>query len=82
MDMRMFFMALAALTIFLLVALAAHAGPDRGDANMNANTEELQKATFAGGCFWCVEAAFDDVPGVVSAISGYAGGKETNPTYE
>jgi peptide methionine sulfoxide reductase msrA/msrB len=80
--MRMFFMALAALTIFLLVALAAHAGTDRGDASMNANTEELQKATFAGGCFWCVEAAFDDVPGVVSAISGYAGGKETNPTYE
>jgi peptide-methionine (S)-S-oxide reductase len=38
-------------------------------------------ATFAGGCFWCVEADFDKVPGVVSTISGYTGGKLDNPTY-
>jgi peptide-methionine (S)-S-oxide reductase len=42
----------------------------------------LQKATFAGGCFWCVEADFDKVPGVISTISGYTGGRVTNPTYE
>ena len=39
-------------------------------------------ATFAGGCFWCVQAAFSKVPGVVEAISGYAGGTGENPTYE
>src|ERR1700732_84017 len=38
-------------------------------------------ATFAGGCFWCVEADFDKVAGVVSTTSGYTGGKVANPTY-
>ena len=40
-----------------------------------------QVATFAGGCFWCVEAPFEDLNGVISVVSGYAGGKEKNPTY-
>jgi len=39
-------------------------------------------ATFAGGCFWCEESAFQDVKGVIDVVSGYTGGKETNPTYE
>jgi peptide-methionine (S)-S-oxide reductase len=39
-------------------------------------------ATFAGGCFWCTEADFEKVPGVLSAVSGYIGGRVTNPTYE
>lgn len=38
-------------------------------------------ATFAGGCFWCVEKAFEEVPGVVEAVSGYTGGSEVDPTY-
>ncbi len=39
-------------------------------------------ATFAGGCFWCVESDFDKVPGVLSTTSGYTGGKTPNPTYQ
>jgi len=46
-----------------------------------AQTARLEKATFAGGCFWCVEEAFDKVPGVVSTTSGYIGGEKRNPTY-
>lgn len=40
------------------------------------------KATFGGGCFWCMEEAFDPVPGVLATVSGYIGGKTKNPTYE
>jgi peptide-methionine (S)-S-oxide reductase len=46
------------------------------------DTRGLQKATFAAGCFWCVEADFDKVKGVVETISGYTGGRVPNPTYE
>ncbi len=46
-----------------------------------ASAQELKKAVFAGGCFWCVESDFDKVPGVVSTISGYTGGKTDDPTY-
>jgi peptide-methionine (S)-S-oxide reductase len=42
----------------------------------------LEKATFAGGCFWCMEHPFDELPGVVSVTSGYTGGQKKNPTYE
>ena len=44
--------------------------------------QKTEKAIFAAGCFWCTEAAFQDVPGVVSAVSGYTGGTVKNPTYE
>lgn len=49
-----------------------------------AIAEETQhaKATFAGGCFWCVEEAFEKVSGVISATSGYIGGNVDNPTYK
>jgi len=41
-----------------------------------------EKATFAGGCFWCMEQPFDMIPGVVSVTPGYTGGRKKNPTYE
>jgi peptide-methionine (S)-S-oxide reductase len=50
-----------------------------GSAAAQANTAI---ATFAGGCFWCVEADFDKVDGVISTTSGYIGGKTENPTYK
>jgi len=43
--------------------------------------ETLAKATFAGGCFWCMEQPFDQLPGVVETTSGYTGGEVENPTY-
>lgn len=43
---------------------------------------QLSKATFAGGCFWCMEPAFDKLEGVISIASGYTGGTKENPTYE
>jgi peptide methionine sulfoxide reductase msrA/msrB len=43
--------------------------------------ENLKKATFAGGCFWCSEADFEKLPGVVKVVSGYTGGQKENPTY-
>jgi len=45
-------------------------------------TGPTEKAVFAGGCFWCVEADFDKVPGVLSTTSGYTGGKTANPSYQ
>ena len=44
--------------------------------------EETQVAVFGGGCFWCTEAVFDELEGVVSVMPGYAGGSVKNPTYE
>jgi peptide methionine sulfoxide reductase msrA/msrB len=49
---------------------------------MTKEEMNLSKATFAGGCFWCTEADFEKLPGVVKVISGYAGGHKENPTYK
>jgi peptide-methionine (S)-S-oxide reductase len=42
----------------------------------------IQKATFAGGCFWCMVTPFEDLPGIHGIVSGYMGGELENPTYE
>lgn len=46
------------------------------------STNQLETATVGGGCFWCVEAVYERLPGVVSVTSGYAGGQTENPTYK
>ena len=46
------------------------------------NTNKTESATFGGGCFWCMEAVFERLPGVKSVASGFAGGHTANPTYE
>lgn len=48
----------------------------------NSETSELSVATFGAGCFWCVEAVFENVRGVKDVVSGYEGGSMKNPTYE
>ena len=73
------------LLVILIVALGSFmsdADDESGvTGDMATDTTSLSKATFAGGCFWCVEADFEKLPGVVEVISGYAGGPEENPTY-
>jgi peptide-methionine (S)-S-oxide reductase len=44
--------------------------------------ERMKIATFAGGCFWCMEPPFDELDGVISTVSGYTGGRTVDPTYE
>jgi peptide-methionine (S)-S-oxide reductase len=51
-------------------------------ASQASGAAATAKATFAGGCFWCMEPPYDELDGVFSTISGYAGGKTKNPTYE
>ncbi|NBB51544.1 peptide-methionine (S)-S-oxide reductase MsrA [Rhizobium sp. CRIBSB] len=67
---------LALLALLVLGACTDSSPPERV-LPPNAAT-----ATFAAGCFWCVEEAFEKVPGVVDAVSGYTGGTTDNPTYE
>jgi peptide-methionine (S)-S-oxide reductase len=69
-------LALAIGLFSVLPARAAYAASPTGGAPATA------KATFAGGCFWCMEPPYDKLDGVISTISGYAGGKTKNPTYE
>lgn len=69
-------MLLTVLTGFSLTATAEQTMPT------NLQQQGLKVATFAGGCFWCTEAGFEKLPGVMEAISGYTGGKKANPTYQ
>lgn len=76
-------------TALMIVALAVPAGTaSRTDSEtgmeetMKMEESGFKKAIFAGGCFWCVEADFEKVEGVIEAISGYTGGGTENPTYE
>ena len=50
--------------------------------NKTTKSTNLETITLAGGCYWCVEAVYENLTGVQSAVSGYAGGKNVNPTYE
>jgi peptide-methionine (S)-S-oxide reductase len=70
------------LALALLMGLAALAAVSSRAATPAGSETKPSVAIFAGGCFWCVEDAFDEVPGVVRAVSGYTGGTTANPTYE
>jgi peptide-methionine (S)-S-oxide reductase len=70
---------LKTVLLFAGIALALAAAPATKDATPGPH---LEKATFAGGCFWCIEPPFEKLEGVKSVVSGYTGGKKKNPTYE
>jgi peptide methionine sulfoxide reductase msrA/msrB len=71
------------LMFFLYLFIYQNVGCEQQEArNMESNNENVRIATFAGGCFWCVESDFEKVPGVFKVISGYTGGTAPNPTYE
>jgi peptide-methionine (S)-S-oxide reductase len=73
-----------ALTIGItLIGLLVAAGPTAAlDGGRSTDQGRLETAILAGGCFWCMEEAFETVEGVVSVTSGYTGGKKAHPTYE
>ncbi|MHA0857332.1 peptide-methionine (R)-S-oxide reductase MsrB [Paenibacillus sp. CMAA1364] len=48
----------------------------------NLQSHTFEKATFAGGCFWCMVSPFEELPGIIKVVSGYTGGHTVNPTYE
>ncbi len=66
----------------LALALALTLLPFAAGAQQGTPAEKRAVATFAGGCFWCMEPPFDKLPGVISTTAGYTGGKIPNPTYE
>jgi peptide-methionine (S)-S-oxide reductase len=69
--------------VALIVSISVFPAHGAGDGKaMQPAQGGLEKATFAGGCFWCMEHPFDELPGVVSVTSGYTGGHTKNPTYE
>jgi len=62
-------------TLLCILSLASSAA-------VSAQVAKLESAVFGAGCFWCVEAFFEQQPGVTNVVSGYAGSDEKNPTYE
>ncbi len=77
-------MSMRTVTAALLVAGLSAGGAlaQQEKAATPARPAVTATATFAGGCFWCTEADFDKVEGVISTTSGYIGGRTANPTYE
>jgi peptide-methionine (S)-S-oxide reductase len=71
-----------AFCLFLLAGLLVTGSGGARGADRSTAGRTLEKATFAGGCFWCMEHPFDELTGVVSVTSGYTGGTKLNPTYE
>jgi peptide-methionine (S)-S-oxide reductase len=75
------------LTVALALALGSHCSLGQAPAPGKPEPAKpvaagLEKATFAGGCFWCMQGEFEELPGVKSVVAGYTGGTTRNPTYE
>jgi peptide methionine sulfoxide reductase msrA/msrB len=79
-GMGLFFMT-GVVLFFMMGNQRSEAVQKEMKMEMPKEEMNLRKATFAGGCFWCTEADFEKLPGVVKVISGYTGGNKENPTY-
>jgi peptide methionine sulfoxide reductase msrA/msrB len=71
-----------ALTVAVLFAGGPVSGIEKEEGAMNSTSSNTAAAVFAGGCFWCTEADFSKIEGVLEVVSGYTGGRVPNPTYE
>jgi peptide methionine sulfoxide reductase msrA/msrB len=85
MKAALLFITMIAMALFVLGFEDDSKGREGGEDPMNEEIQRdnnLQTATFAGGCFWCVEADFEKIEGVKEVISGYTGGRTENPSYK
>ncbi|HET7747202.1 MAG TPA: peptide-methionine (S)-S-oxide reductase MsrA [Vicinamibacteria bacterium] len=80
--MRLRYAVLIPLAAAVAVGLSVHAARPEPTPQTSPPPAGLKRATFAGGCFWCMEGPFEKLPGVVSVVSGYTGGRVANPTYQ
>jgi len=70
------------LPIYLLLAAGALNSAALAQPTHSMNTNKTETATLGGGCFWCMDAVYERLPGVISVTSGFAGGHTSNPTYQ
>jgi peptide-methionine (S)-S-oxide reductase len=83
MKSKFFILVVAAFVVIIGCNNKSNAQSEVGnDKGANQKMENLEKATFGSGCFWCTEAVFERLNGVQKVVSGYAGGTVENPTYE
>src|SRR5690349_8606273 len=79
-------MSKTVLSMFIMAAIFASCSSETKYKNMSASlssiTDKVDTATFGTGCFWCTEAIFEQLNGVLKVTSGYSGGQVKNPTYK
>ncbi len=81
--MKHFLIKIEFLLLISTAILTANSGKmDKGKLDEMEQNNKTEIATFGGGCFWCVEAIYEKLDGVISVTSGYSGGDVKNPTYE
>ncbi len=70
------------ISSILLSASSIKINSEKGNSSKMEDSNKTERATFGGGCFWCVEAIYEELKGVISVTAGYSGGDVENPTYE
>ena len=80
--MKTLFAIILSLVVAIIVIISACVNTSEESSLKNIANKKLQKATFAGGCFWCMEPPFEILDGVEEVIVGYTGGEVENPSYE